>query len=96
MFTRREFITPLGIAAVAAVMPHHMTANTVPTPSGITTRSRVDLNGAWQRYVNGEYYESIEVPSSQHPFGYSQLKRRARHPAFRGDYLPWSRIREWK
>jgi hypothetical protein len=75
MFTRREFITPLGVAAVAAVMPHHMTANTVPAPSGIITRSRVDLNGTWQRYVNGEYYESIEVPSSQHPFGYSQLKR---------------------
>ena len=75
MFTRREFITPLGVAAVAAVVPRHIIAKTVPTTSGITTRSRVNLNGTWQRYVNGEYYESIEVPSSQHPFGYSQLKR---------------------
>jgi Glycosyl hydrolases family 2, TIM barrel domain/Glycosyl hydrolases family 2/Glycosyl hydrolases family 2, sugar binding domain len=75
MFTRREFIKPLGVAAVAAGLPYHITANPMPLPSGITTRSRVSLNGTWQRYVNGEYYENIEVPSSQHPFGYSQLKR---------------------
>lgn len=75
MFTRREFIKPLGAAAVASVLPRQTKANAVPGASGITPRSRVNLNGTWQRYVNGEYYESIEVPSSQHPFGYSQLKR---------------------
>jgi hypothetical protein len=75
MFTRREFIKPLGVAAAVAALPHDLTAKPAPAPSGIKLRSRVSLNGTWQRYVNGMYYESIEVPSSQHPFGYSQLKR---------------------
>jgi hypothetical protein len=75
MFTRREFIKPLGIAAVAASLPHGVKASSPPPASGIIGRSRVSLNGTWQRYVNGEYYESIEVPSSSHPFGYSQWKQ---------------------
>lgn len=75
MFTRREFIKPIGLTAVAAVLPQGASAKTLNASSGITTRSRVNLNGTWRRYVNGEYYESVEVPSSQHPFGYSQLKR---------------------
>ncbi len=43
-------------------------------PSG-TTRTRIDLSGTWERHVAGKFFDSVEVPSSLHPFGYYRLKR---------------------
>lgn len=43
--------------------------------SGSRARSRVDLAGAWQRYVNGKLLDVIPVPSSQCPLGFYRLKR---------------------
>ncbi len=39
------------------------------------TRSRVDLHGQWQRYINDTLYDVIPVPSSQRPLGNYRLKR---------------------
>jgi len=38
-------------------------------------RSRIELNGAWERHVNGKLFDLIPVPSSQRPLGFYQLKR---------------------
>src|SRR5262249_25923077 len=38
-------------------------------------RSRVDLNGDWERYVNGVLFDLVRVPSSRRPLGYYRLKR---------------------
>jgi len=43
--------------------------------SGSSSRSRVDLAGAWERYVNGNLLDVIPVPSSQRPLGLYRLKR---------------------
>ncbi len=39
------------------------------------SRSRVDLNGQWERWVGDKLYDVVEVPSSLHPSGYYQLRR---------------------
>lgn len=38
-------------------------------------RARVDLNGTWERLVQGVHYDLISVPSSNRPVGQSLLKR---------------------
>src|SRR5262245_25183480 len=38
-------------------------------------RSRVDLNGEWERHVNGALFDLVRVPSSRRPLGYYRLKR---------------------
>ncbi len=44
------------------------------TPS-VGARSRVDLNGQWERRIDGELYDLVEVPSSLRPSGNYRLKR---------------------
>jgi len=76
MFTRREFVGPLGAAALTATLPRTLRATNLTTPdSEIALRSRIDLNGSWSRYVDGVFFGNIEVPSSQHPLGCYELKR---------------------
>lgn len=75
MLTRRELGKQLGISAVFAALPKATTAETLPAPSANGIRSRINLNGVWERRVQGIYYDSIEVPSSQRLFGSYQLKR---------------------
>jgi len=75
MFTRREFVGPLGAAAFAATLPRSIRATTVSAPQPeFALRARIDLNGAWSRYVDGDYFGHVEVPSSQHPLGCYELK----------------------
>ena len=50
--------------------PNPLAAVTLPH-----TRARSDLHGIWERYVNGELYDAIPVPSSQRPLGNYRLKR---------------------
>lgn len=38
-------------------------------------RSRVSLNGDWERHVNGALFDLFRVPSSRRPLGYYRLKR---------------------
>ena len=44
-------------------------------PNGAALRARVDLNGEWDRYLNGEWFDRFHVPSSRRPLGYYQLRR---------------------
>jgi hypothetical protein len=38
-------------------------------------RSRIDLNGVWERHIHGELFDTIAVPSSQRPVGLYRLRR---------------------
>ncbi len=53
-----------------------------PPGAPMVPRSGVDLNGAWERHVNGKFLDVISVPSSQRPLGYYHLKREFLLPAF--------------
>jgi beta-glucuronidase len=44
----------------------------------------VDLGGAWERRVNGKFFDVITVPSSQRPLGFYHLKREFLLPALSG------------
>ena len=54
---------------------------TSASASAGTTRSRVDLAGAWQREVHGKILDVIEVPSSRPPLGFYRLRRDFALPA---------------
>jgi len=47
-------------------------------------RARVDLSGAWERHVNGKFFDEISVPSSQRPLGFYHLKREFLLPGLSG------------
>src|SRR6266487_308246 len=46
----------------------------VPQQSG-APRSRVSLNGRWERHVDGALLDHVDVPSSLRPSGFYRLKR---------------------
>ncbi len=60
-----------GVSPLSAVVPS----------SASTSRSRVDLAGAWQREVHGKLLDVIEVPSSRPPLGFYRLRRDFSLPA---------------
>ncbi|MGH7869267.1 MAG: glycoside hydrolase family 2 protein, partial [Candidatus Dormibacteraceae bacterium] len=39
------------------------------------SRSRVNLNGEWERHIGGKLYDLVTVPSSRHPTGLYSLRR---------------------
>jgi beta-glucuronidase len=55
-----------------------------PLPRPSEHRSRADLRGVWDRYVNGERFDAILVPSSQPPLGCYRLKRDCMLPGVEG------------
>lgn len=73
MINRRSFLTALGASTI------------LPGISGLsesrsrieekTSRSRMSLNGEWDRYLRGQFYEQVTVPSSHPPIGLYTLKR---------------------
>ncbi|MFN8009208.1 MAG: glycoside hydrolase family 2 TIM barrel-domain containing protein [Terriglobia bacterium] len=72
---RRRFITSCGAATLLSTVSG---ANTRTEPQGEVSkngRSRIDLNGNWERHINGEPFDIIAVPSSQSPVGIYQLKK---------------------
>jgi len=49
---------------------------TLPFPdSAAGGRVRVDLNGSWERRIDGELYDVVPVPSSLRPSGFYHLQR---------------------
>jgi len=48
-------------------------SGTADLPAG--QRSRIDLNGDWERYVDGRLFDLVHVPASRRPLGYYRLKR---------------------
>lgn len=72
---RRRFVTSLG---AATLLPTVSGAIAQAEPQGGASkngRSRIDLNGNWERHINGEPFDVIAVPSSQRPVGLYRLKR---------------------
>ncbi|HMD87267.1 MAG TPA: glycoside hydrolase family 2 TIM barrel-domain containing protein [Terriglobia bacterium] len=76
MVNRRSFVRTLGASTVLPALSHALGGFAAsPSESGAGTRSRVDLNGQWERRFDGELYDLVEVPSSLRPSGYYQLRR---------------------
>src|SRR5438105_15482291 len=69
MFNRRAFVRTLGSSAVLPLLSR------VSGLSATATRSRLDLNGQWQRRIDGELYDIVQVPSLLRPSGFYQLSR---------------------
>jgi len=73
---RRSFVRTLGASAVWPALSHAAASPAADAAeSRNTTRARVDLNGAWERRIDGELYDIIQVPSSLRPSGFYELKR---------------------
>jgi Glycosyl hydrolases family 2, TIM barrel domain/Glycosyl hydrolases family 2/Glycosyl hydrolases family 2, sugar binding domain len=73
MINRRSFLTTLG---ASAFLPNLSSVGHSQTRfDDNSCRSRMSLNGEWERYVHGEFYEHITVPSSHPPIGLYTLKR---------------------
>ena len=73
--SRRRFVTSLG---AATLLPTVCGAGARAEPQGGISReirSRIDLNGNWERHINGELFDVVAVPSSQKPVGIYHLKR---------------------
>ncbi|MGA2983296.1 MAG: glycoside hydrolase family 2 TIM barrel-domain containing protein [Terriglobia bacterium] len=76
MFNRRRFVRTLGASTVLPALSHALGGfASAPSESATGTRSRVDLNGQWERRVGDELYDIVEVPSSLRPSGHYQLQR---------------------
>jgi len=61
-------------AALPALSQGSTQLGSAVNPAG-SQRSRVDLNGDWERYVNGVPFDLFRAPSSRRPLGYYQLRR---------------------
>ncbi len=76
MLDRRKFVRTLGASTVLPVLSHALGGfASAASESAAGRRARVDLNGQWERRVAGEFYDTVEVPSSLRPSGYYQLSR---------------------
>jgi hypothetical protein len=71
---RRNFVPLLG--ATALCRP----GMSAQTASGRTDRARVELNGAWERFVDGKLIDVVAAPSSLRLSGYYQLRRQITLP----------------
>jgi hypothetical protein len=73
MMNRRRFVSALGASTLLPA------AQAFPRPSEsdatATSRTRISLNGEWERYIDSELYDVVQVPSSQRPLGSHHLKR---------------------
>src|SRR2546422_2159452 len=75
MISRRRFGVSRGGSSVLPGVAGARGAPPFQPEPRRDSRSRVNLNGVWQRYLYGSFYDVIEVPSSQKPLGYYQLRR---------------------
>ncbi len=76
MVNRRGFVRTLGASTVLPALSHAMGGYAAePSENPNSARSRVDLNGQWERRVGGELYDIVPVPSSLRPSGFYQLSR---------------------
>jgi hypothetical protein len=55
-----------------------------PEEAAAGARARVDLNGLWERQIDGELYDVVQVPSSLRPSGCYRLKRQFLLPELSG------------
>ncbi|MBI3666299.1 MAG: hypothetical protein HY236_08760, partial [Acidobacteria bacterium] len=67
---KNRSIHPLLVAAASPFQ-----ASPAPGVTHRGSRSRVDLNGPWERYLNGSLYDVIQAPGSLRPLGSFRLQR---------------------
>jgi len=72
---RRRFVTSLGATTLLPAVYGAVTHAEPQEGTSRDNRSRIDLNGHWERRINGELFDVIAVPSSQRPVGLYRLKR---------------------
>src|SRR5215469_13427768 len=73
MMNRRRFVSAFGVSTLfpaARALPHPFEAD-----ASRTSRTRISLNGDWERYIDAELYDVVQIPSSQRPLGSHHLKR---------------------
>jgi beta-glucuronidase len=75
MITRRQFVNSLGLTSLLPALSAASSAPLLQPETLNNSRTRVDLNGSWERHVNGVLVDIIQVPSSQRPSGFYHLKR---------------------
>src|SRR5438093_909937 len=76
MVSRRKFVGAIGASTVIPAVSVAL-GRPIPRPAegGLGARSRVDLNGQWERHIHGVLYDVVQVPSSLRPSGYYHLRR---------------------
>ncbi len=80
---RRDFLNTLSASAILTAIPAAVNPAGAPSPS---SRSRISLNGEWERHVDGKFYDTTTVPSSRRPSGFYSLNRQFALPQLgRGD-----------
>ena len=85
MVNRRKFVATLsGCAVLPAVSRALERSESKPAEAAAGARSRVDLNGQWERRIDGELYDVVQVPSSLRPSGCYHLKRQFLLPELSG------------
>jgi beta-glucuronidase len=75
MLSRMVQANSLGLSTFLPVLSQGSSQLGSATNLANGQRSRVDLNGDWERHVNGVPFDLFRVPSSRRPLGYYQLKR---------------------
>jgi len=85
MISRRRFMGSIGGSAVLPAVAVALGAPPLPPELQPDSRTRLDLNGVWQRYLYGSLYDLIDVPSSQRVLGSYRMKRTFVLPALSTD-----------
>ena len=75
MINRRRFVSSLGATTLLPAFSRALATSPLQSEPRNDTRTRIDLNGLWERHVNGTRVDVVEVPSSQRPSGFYHLKR---------------------
>ncbi|MGO8735113.1 MAG: glycoside hydrolase family 2 protein [Terriglobia bacterium] len=85
MVNRRKFVATLGGCAVLPAVSRVLErSESKPTETAAGARSRVDLNGQWERRIDGELHDVVQVPSSLRPSGCYHLERQFLLPELSG------------
>jgi hypothetical protein len=85
MVNRRKFVATLGGCAVLPAVSRALErSESKPAEAAAGARSRVDLNGQWERRIDGELYDVVQVPSSLRPSGCYHLERQFLLPELSG------------
>lgn len=76
---RRDFLFTLSASALVppllSATPRSELPSSQSVPDFSSSRSRVELNGQWQRSFGGQTYDVVTVPSSLRPSGVYTLSR---------------------
>jgi hypothetical protein len=76
MINRRKFVASLGATTLLSSAPRaRATSGTSAAEDASRGRSRISLNGEWERYIGPDLYDVVQVPSSLHPSGLYRLTR---------------------